>query len=43
MFGDFDAHCWHAMFAFHLRIHQKQAAYVVAQLAANPGGLLNPG
>ncbi len=29
IFGKFDAHCWHCMFAFHLRVHTKQAAYIV--------------
>lgn len=25
IFGPFDAHCWHCMFAFHLQVHAKQA------------------
>ncbi|MEE4600652.1 MAG: hypothetical protein V2J65_05185 [Desulfobacteraceae bacterium] len=29
IFGDFDAHKWNCMFSFHLRLHYKQAAYVV--------------
>ena len=28
LFGPFDAHKWHCMFAFHLQIHLKQAAYL---------------
>jgi hypothetical protein len=29
VFGDFDAHKWNCMFAFHLKIHYGQAKYVV--------------
>lgn len=32
IFGNFDAHKWHCMFAFHMRIHYRQAAYVVRAL-----------
>jgi hypothetical protein len=28
VFGAFDAHCWHAMFPFHLRLHLAQARAV---------------
>jgi hypothetical protein len=34
IFGEFDAHDWHCMFRFHLRIHYKQAAYVVRKACA---------
>lgn len=30
VFGPFDAHCWHAMFPFHLRLHLAQARAVAA-------------
>lgn len=30
LFGPFDAHKWHCMFAFHLRLHYRQAEWVVA-------------
>lgn len=33
LFGTFDAHRWHCMFAFHLKIHLDQARYVVSQFA----------
>ena len=29
LFGEFDAHRWHCMFSFHLRVHYRQAQYVV--------------
>jgi len=29
IFGDFDAHKWNCMFSFHLKLHYKQAEYVV--------------
>jgi hypothetical protein len=29
IFGEFDAHRWHCMFGFHLRIHGKQADCIV--------------
>jgi hypothetical protein len=28
LFGSFDAHKWHCMFAFHMQIHLKQAEFV---------------
>ncbi|MCB1184985.1 DinB family protein [bacterium] len=28
LFGDFDAHKWHCMFGFHLKVHMKQAHLV---------------
>jgi len=28
VFGEFDAHKWHCMFSFHLRLHYRQAKYV---------------
>jgi hypothetical protein len=34
IFGDFDAHNWHCMFSFHLRLHYKQAAHVVRYAVA---------
>jgi hypothetical protein len=34
IFGEFDAHSWHCMFAFHLQIHSKQADYVVRTILA---------
>jgi hypothetical protein len=37
LFGDFDAHQWTCMFAFHLRIHYKQAAHVVLTAKAQAG------
>ena len=32
VFGPFDAHQWHCMFAFHLEIHLKQAKAVAGLL-----------
>jgi hypothetical protein len=29
VFGDFDAHKWNCMFSFHLKIHYRQAEYVI--------------
>jgi len=29
VFGDFDAHKWNCMFSFHLKLHYRQAEYVV--------------
>ena len=37
VFGLFDAHQWHCMFAFHLHIHLRQAA-AVATLSRPSGG-----
>lgn len=34
IFGSFDAHSWNCMFAFHLRIHFKQAQTIVSRLIA---------
>ncbi|MCP4397953.1 MAG: DinB family protein [bacterium] len=34
IFGPFDAHSWHCMFAFHLMIHYKQADYIVRKILA---------
>jgi len=34
LFGDFDAHKWNCMFAFHLKIHVAQAKYVVRSVRA---------
>jgi len=28
LFGPFDAHKWHCMFAFHLKVHLRQAAFI---------------
>jgi hypothetical protein len=41
IFGDFDAHCWHCMFSFHLLIHYKQAEYVVGKICAEKGSCAN--
>lgn len=32
IFGDFDAHKWNCMFAFHLGLHYRQAAHVVRRI-----------
>lgn len=29
LFGLYDAHMWHAMFGFHLKLHYKQAQMLV--------------
>lgn len=34
IFGDFDAHKWNCMFAFHLGLHFRQAEYVVVKAKA---------
>ena len=34
IFGDFDAHKWNSMFAFHLGLHLPQAEYVVGKARA---------
>lgn len=34
IFGQFDAHKWNCMFAFHLRIHLPQARFIVERAAA---------
>lgn len=34
IFGSFDAHRWNCMFAFHLRIHFRQAQTIVSHLKA---------
>jgi hypothetical protein len=34
IFGQFDAHKWNCMFAFHLRIHRPQARFIVEKAAA---------
>lgn len=34
VFGQFNAHQWHCMFAFHLLIHYRQALYVVRAVSA---------
>ena len=36
VFGEFDAHKWNCMFAFHMRIHYKQAAYVMRAVSSAP-------
>lgn len=33
IFGSFDAHSWNCMFAFHLRIHLRQAKTIVSRLS----------
>lgn len=35
IFGSFDAHKWHCMFAFHLGLHLPQAKFVVDKAKAN--------
>jgi hypothetical protein len=35
VFGDFDAHKWNCMFAFHLGLHLPQAEYVVGKAMAS--------
>ena len=37
LFGDFDAHRWNCMFAFHLKVHYPQAAYVARKLRDRKG------
>lgn len=34
VFGSFDAHKWHCMFAFHLVLHLQQAKYILGKLKA---------
>lgn len=34
VFGSFDAHKWHCMFAFHLGLHLPQAKYILEKLKA---------
>ena len=34
IFGEFDAHKWNCMFAFHLGLHLPQAEYVVGKAKA---------
>jgi hypothetical protein len=34
IFGQFDAHKWNCMFAFHLRIHLQQARFIVEKASA---------
>ena len=34
VFGSFDAHQWHCMFAFHLGLHLRQAKYVVSRASS---------
>jgi hypothetical protein len=42
LFGPFDAHQWNCMFAFHLRLHLRQARFVVNNAACRqtPGAVL---
>ena len=40
MFGEFDAHCWHCMFGFHLLVHHRQAEYVVRKACAGQGSVV---
>jgi hypothetical protein len=42
MFGEFDAHCWHCMFSFHLLVHHRQAEYVVRRACAGHGSGAGP-
>ena len=43
IFGEFDAHYWHCMFAFHLLVHYKQAKYVNQKICSelNTGSNVN--
>ena len=36
LFGDFDAHKWHCMFSFHLKIHYRQAEFIARTLFQQP-------
>ncbi len=38
IFGQFDAHKWNCMFAFHLGLHLPQAEYVVRKVRAEQSG-----
>ena len=38
IFGEFDAHKWNCMFAFHLSLHLRQAEYVVGKAKAEQAG-----
>lgn len=38
IFGEFDAHKWNCMFAFHLGLHLRQAEHVVRRVKAEAGG-----
>lgn len=42
LFGPFDAHQWNCMFAFHLKLHLRQARFVVNNAACRqtPGAVL---
>lgn len=35
LFGPFDAHRWHCMFGFHLKVHYKQVLYIKQKLATH--------
>jgi hypothetical protein len=35
LFGHFDAHLWHCMFGFHLRVHLRQAQMIAARARAS--------
>jgi hypothetical protein len=37
LFGAFDAHQWHCMFAFHLQIHLRQARFIAAACGRKGG------
>lgn len=41
IFGDFDAHKWHCMFAFHLGLHYKQAYHVARIVKAEQADAVN--
>jgi hypothetical protein len=38
IFGEFDAHKWNCLFAFHLGLHLRQAEYVVSRAKAEQAG-----
>jgi hypothetical protein len=41
IFGDFDAHKWNCMFSFHLKLHYRQAEYVVRAVNTRQGSESN--
>jgi hypothetical protein len=41
IFGQFDAHKWNCMFAFHLRIHLPQARFIVERATGSPAGKIS--
>jgi len=37
VFGEFDAHMWNCMFAFHLKVHYDQAKYIIDKVKLKKG------